>query len=84
VTNNDDTRLRPREASSEQTLPRCCRAWIVEQTRRDTAPLPVDRSLAAAVRVHRAHPRPQRVRALKIPEIPMSTGPGTARRGAGR
>jgi len=84
VTNNDDARLRPREASAEQTLPRCCRAWIVEQTRRDTAPLPADRSLAAAMRVWPAHPRSQRVRALKIPEITMSTGPGTVRRGTGR
>jgi hypothetical protein len=84
VINHEDTRLRTREASSEQTLPRCCRAWIVEQTRRGTAPLPADRSPAAAIRVHRAHPRPQRVGALKIPEIPMSTGPGTTHRGTGR
>lgn len=84
MTNNDDTRLRPREASSEQTLPRCCRAWIVEQTRRGTAPRPADHSLAAAMRVRPAHPRPQRIGALTTPEIPMSTGPRTARRGTGR
>jgi len=59
VTNNDDTRLRPREANAEQTLPRCCRAWIVERTRRGTAPLPADRSLAATMRVRRAHRRPE-------------------------
>jgi hypothetical protein len=84
VTNNDDTRLRPRDANSDEKLPRCYQAWLVEQTRRGTAPLLADRSLAAATRVHRAHPRPQRVGALTIPEIPMSTGPRTARRGTGR
>jgi len=84
VTNNDDTHLRTRDANSDEKLPRCCRAWIIEQTRRGTAPLPADRSLAAAMRVRRAHPRPQRVGALKIPEIPMSTGPGTTHRGTGR